>query len=492
MIIEQEATVNSDLVTGEVKALVKRGITEQTCAKWGYKVGTYQGKSAHIAPYYKQGKVVAQKLRFPNKEFRLVGDTKDLELFGQSLWRDGGKMVVVTEGEIDALSVSQIQGNKWPVVSVPNGAQGAAKAVARNLDYLMGFEKVIFLFDNDDPGHKAAQECAALLPPGKAYIGSLPLKDANEMLVAGRGPEVVDAIWGAKAFRPDGIVSAADTWVAVNEDRNVQSYLYPWKGLQDKTYGLRRGELVTFTAGSGIGKSLVCREIAHHLLKRGETVGYVALEESIRRTVLGLMSIELSKPLHLNREGLTDEQFRRAWDAVTAGNHLYLYDHFGSLESQNLLARLRYLARGCNAGWLVLDHISIVVSGMGDGDERRLIDNTMTALRSLVEETGVGLILVSHLKRPEGNKGHEEGQVTSLSQLRGSHAIAQLSDMVVGLERNQQDPEAKDTTTVRVLKNRYSGDTGVACYLRYNRETGRLYETGSPDEGPIFEPEEEF
>ncbi len=144
-------------------------------------------------------------------------------------------MVVVTEGEIDALSVSQIQGNKWPVVSVPNGAQGAAKAVARNLDYLMGFEKVIFLFDNDDPGHKAAQECAALLPPGKAYIGSLPLKDANEMLVAGRGPEVVDAIWGAKAFRPDVLpvpmegTTGQDLWAPQGRAGDVHSGLRDWQ-----------------------------------------------------------------------------------------------------------------------------------------------------------------------------------------------------------------------------------------------------------------------
>jgi twinkle protein len=130
----------------------------------------------------------------------------------------------------------------------------------------------------------------------------------------------------------------------------------------------------------------------------------------------------------------------------------------------------------------VLDHISIVVSGIGDGDERRLIDNTMTKLRSLVEETGVGLLLVSHLKRPEGNKGHEDGLHTSLAHLRGSAAIAQLSDIVIGLERNQQGDNPNETT-VRVLKNRYSGVTGEAGNLSYHRETGRLVEA----EGDTFD-----
>jgi len=121
---------------------------------------------------------------------------------------------------------------------------------------------------------------------------------------------------------------------------------------------------------------------------------------------------------------------------------------------------------------------------MGDGDERRLIDNTMTKLRTLTEELQCGLILVSHLKRPSGDKGHEEGAVTSLAQLRGSAAIAQLSDMVIGLERNQQDKDNPNLTTVRILKNRWTGETGVACHLAYSKDTGRMVET-------VFDEEDE-
>jgi twinkle protein len=130
---------------------------------------------------------------------------------------------------------------------------------------------------------------------------------------------------------------------------------------------------------------------------------------------------------------------------------------------------------GCGCEYIFLDHLSIVVSGLESGDERRFIDNTMTRLRSLVEELKFGLLLVSHLRRPDG-RGHEEGGLTSLSQLRGSAGIAQLSDMVFGLERNQQDEEEPDVTRVRVLKNRWSGQTGVATSLEYGHDTGRLTE----------------
>ena len=233
---------------------------------------------------------------------------------------------------------------------------------------------------------------------------------------------------------------------------------------------------MTLTAGSGVGKSAIVREIAHHLIQSNETVGMIMLEENPKRTALGLMGIHLNKPLHLSREGTNDEELRQAFAATVGSGRCYLYNHFGSTDIDNLVSRVRFLARGCGCNWIVLDHLSIVVSGLGDGDERRLIDNAMTHLRTLVEETGVGMFLVSHLRRPEGDRGHEQGAKTSLSQLRGSHSIAQLSDMVIGLERDQQGKNP-NVTTLRVLKNRFSGETGEAGYLLYDRDTGRLSET---------------
>tara|TARA_Y100000296_G_C5036370_1_gene187465 strand:- start:217 stop:639 length:423 start_codon:yes stop_codon:yes gene_type:complete len=125
----------------------------------------------------------------------------------------------------------------------------------------------------------------------------------------------------------------------------------------------------------------------------------------------------------------------------------------------------------------------MLVSAITEGDERRSIDRIMTKLRSIVEETGAGLILVSHLRRVVGNKGHEDGIQVNLSHLRGSQSIAQLSDCVIGLERNQQadDPEEANTTVLRVLKSRYTGDVGYATKLLYDRETGRLAEVETED-----------
>lgn len=476
----------------EEVSLTKRCIGKDTCSKFKYFSTVYKGKPCQVACYYDDsGNLVGQKLRFPDKSFAVLGSISN-RLYGSQLWASG-KKIVITEGEIDCLTVSQLQGNKWPVVSIPNGAQAAKKAIESNLEYLENFEEVILMFDMDDPGRKASEECAKILPAGKAYIANLPCKDPNECLSEGKGSEVLQAVWNAKPYRPDGIVSGTDLYekCVTDIDDLKDSVEYPWKALQEKTKGARHGELYVFTSGSGMGKSTILRELEYYFgVHRGELCGIVALEESTRKTGMELMSIHLNKRLILDPEGTDEDERSRAFLETIGNGKFFLYDHFGSLDSSNLLGKLRYMIVSLGCKRIFLDHISIVVSGMDtdeDGGERKAIDKLMTNLRSLVEETGATMFVVSHLKRPE-KKGHEEGAQVSLSQLRGSGAIAQLSDMVIGLERNQQG-DNPNVLTLRVLKNRFCGDTGVSGYLEYDPETGRLKDCPQGSEDCPFESE---
>ena len=457
------------------EALPARKITKETCQKYGYLCGEYKGKPVQIACYYdSKGNCVGQKLRFKDKGFAVKGKISNI-LFGSQLW-SSGKKIVITEGEIDCLTVSQLQGNKWPTVSIPNGAQAAKKAIEANLEYLNNFEEIILMFDMDEAGRKAIEECVDVLPVGKAYVANLPMKDPNECLVNGKGDAVIQAIWNAKPYRPDGIVAGTDLYekCVTDIDDLKDSVPYPFETLNNKTKGARHGELYVITSGSGMGKSTLLRELEFYF-GQTENCGIVALEESNRTTGLELMSLYCNRRLRLYPEAVSESERSAAFSATIGNGRYFLYDHFGSLDSSNLLSKIRYLIVGLGCKRIFLDHISIVVSGMDnvdDGGERKAIDKLMTNLRSLVEETGCTMFVVSHLKRPEG-KGHEEGGKVSLSQLRGSGGIAQLADMVIGLERNQQGKNP-NIITIRVLKNRYSGDVGVSGYLRYDTETGRL------------------
>jgi twinkle protein len=202
------------------------------------------------------------------------------------------------------------------------------------------------------------------------------------------------------------------------------------------------------------------------------------MEESVKRTALSMMSLAVDAPLHLPETVITDEERRLSFDKTMGTDRLYFFQHFGSSSIENIVNRVKYMAKGLGCKYVALDHLSIIVSSQENGDERKAIDAVMTALRTLVQETNICLFVISHLRRPTGT-GHEDGASTSLSQLRGSGAIAQLSDIVIGAERNGQadDPRERNTTQLRVLKNRWSGDTGPACKLIYNKESGRMYET---------------
>ena len=476
---DYKMTEHKDLLVDGLRysALKARQITQDTCEKYGYQVGKIGDAPCQVANYRDcSGKIVGQKIRFPDKTFSIRGKISTC-LYGSHLWAKG-KKIVITEGEIDCLTVSQLQGNQWPVVSIPNGAQAAKKAIEANLEYLSNFEEIILMFDMDEPGRKACEDCAQILPIGRAFIASLPSKDPNECLQQGKAKEVIQAIWNAKPYRPDGIVAGADLYedCVVNIDDLSNRVEYPWKALQEKTHGIGFGELYVLTSGSGMGKSTILRELEYYFgTVRGETCGIVALEESTRKTGLELMSIDLCKRIQLDPESVSKDEREASFRNTIGNGKYYLYDHFGSLDGTNLLNKLRYLIVGLGCKRIFLDHISIVVSGMDqdeEGGERKAIDKLMTNLRSLVEETGCTMFVVSHLKRPE-KKGHEEGAQVSLSQLRGSGAIAQLADMVIGLERNQQG-DCPNILTIRVLKNRFSGETGVSGYLSFNTETGRL------------------
>ena len=470
----------------EAVHVVERGISSATMHFFG--AGS-DGKNYYFPYCDAAGKVIAAKVRgVEEKTFSVTGDWKHATLFGQNKFTPGGKAITITEGEFDALACYQLTGSRFPVVSVRNGAQAALKDCRASYEYLDSFDKIVICFDNDEPGKQAANQVAELFGT-KAHIFKFPdasLKDACDYLSRGYTKEFIETWWNSEKYVPDGIVAGSTLWELVNQPVEKAEVMYPYNGINDLTYGIRLGEMVTVTAGSGLGKSQFLREIVWQILSKTEdNIGLMFLEESVKKTAKSLMALAANMPLHLPDCNATEEDLKDAFDRTLGTDRLFLFDHFGSTNVDNIINRVRFMARGLNCKYVFLDHVSIVVSAQENGDERKALDEIMTKLRTIVQETGIALFVVSHLKRPE-SKGHEEGAATSLAQLRGSGSIAQLSDMVIGLERNGQheDVNERNTTYVRVLKNRFAGITGLACRLLYRRDTGRMNEL-PPEESTL-------
>lgn len=476
----------TDLIQGSYQALTKRGISEETCSLYGYQVS--ESKGCHVANYRDEdGDIVAQKLRYPDKKFPWKGDHKAAVLFGQHLWKAAGKLgVVVTEGEIDALTVSQLQGNKWPVVSLRNGAGGAEKDIKNSLQWLESFATVTLCFDMDEPGQEAANKVAALFSPGKVRIARLPLKDPNEMLQAGRGKELLDCLFRARQWRPEGIKTLDDLREAAFTP--VQSGLsWPWQSLTDLTHGRRYGEVYTIGAGTGTGKTDVMLEIIQHTaLTHKEKSGLFFFETSsveLAKRVVGKAS---GNQYHLpstdgKTERWTEKGFEKDYNQVSAGDYVYIFDHFGTSDWEIIKGYIRYMARSLDVKHIYIDHLTALAAHADD--ERRFLDGLMEEISSLAQELQVCMYCVSHLSTPEG-KPHEEGGRVMQKHFRGSRAIAQWSHYMFGLERDQQHPNLvmRRTITFRLLKARFDGSkNGEVFWLRYDPEQGKNMEVPNPE-----------
>ena len=471
------------LLKGDAEAIKSRGLTEFSCKKFQYLTGQDEnGKWCQIANYCDEyGNIVAQKIRYPDKKFKWTGDPSQAKLFGQNLW-EAGKRIIIAEGEIDAITISQTYGShRWAVVSLKDGATSAINDIKANYEFLIKFDEIILFFDNDQAGREASRKCAELLPVGRVKIANMTaFKDASEALMEGSAGVISTSIFEAKSWRPDGIRTSADLREALSLDVNdVASIAYPWRGLTKKTGGgLQLGTLVMICSGTGVGKTTLISQLALHLHKLGESCGMLCLEEHNNITLKRLLGIHSQTASDkFDAKFSLDEKYK-IFDEVFGDHPMFFYDHFGSIDVETISSRIRFMVKALGVRWIFLDHLSIMVSGIqaGHGDgERKLVDVALTHLRTLVAELNCGLICVSHLRRPDGNLGHEAGARVSLNQLRSSHSIAQLSDQVIGINVPKEDPDS-DYRELVLLKNRFTGETGDCGMIKYDRDKGILEE----------------
>lgn len=476
----------------DYQALPTRRITQQTAKKFGYGVAKRNGKWVHVAPYYDaHGVIIAQHLRTADKDFPWVGSPKEALMFGQQLWSSGGKKVVVTEGEIDAMSLSQAQGNKWPVVSMSCGAatpdtvSKVTKYIAKHSKWLESFDQVIFMFDSDEQGKASAQAAARVMSPGKAFIATLPLHDANDMLKADRIKELVDAVWQAAPYRPDGLVAIEDL---LEEVIKPVEWGLPWcfDTLTNLTYGRRLTELYAFGAGTGIGKTdLITQQIAYDVNVLGLKVGCVFLEQKPVETAKRIAGKAAQRRFHVPDAGWTQEELTTT--VLSLGGKVIFYDNFGVTEWEEVRGHVRHMAVSDGIKVFYLDHLTAMAN---PDDERASLEKLMRDMSALANELEIIIHFVSHLATPDG-KPHEEGGRVTIRHFKGSRAIGFWSYFMFGLERNQQDEDEskQHTTTFRVLKDRYTGQaTGRTFQLGYDADTGMLHEIEEDYDGYFKEP----
>lgn len=439
-----------------------RGISRDTMRFFDAKTKVLPDGKPHsiIFPYVDS----AKHRLIDSKEFWSKGLINKAGLFGKDKFSSGSsKAITIVEGETDTLATYQMLGSKYPVLGVQS-ATSALRDCTTDYEYLNSFEKIYLCFDNDDPGKKALKQVSSLFNYAKVFYVQLTLKDPTDYLQAGKVQEFRNIWYNSKKFLPDNITSSlADFAKSIHDDKIAKGIPYPWDSLNEKTQGIRTSEVVLVTAQEGVGKTEFIRSVEHQILKNTEAnVAIIHLEENKARSLKGLAGLELRTPCHVAEPLVTEEEITQALaNLVRRDDRLYVYSHFGSDDPDVILGIIRFLVSACGCRYVFFDHITMVVSGMGE-DDRLPLDALSTKLSMQVEELDYCLFLVSHI--------NDHGKT------RGSRNISKIASTWIDLKRDLEakTKDERNTTDVTIKKNRFFGETGPAAKLIFDSEEFRL------------------
>jgi archaellum biogenesis ATPase FlaH len=514
-----------DVLEYPIAVMPDRKITKETCKKFGVRmtISEEDGKTptAYYFPYYdSKGKLSGYKKRditldkHEKFHFTTIGKVGvDCKLFGQTVAENieqKRKNLVYVEGEIDQLSTyqamkEQVKGTKWEsmepfVVSVSCGTANAVEATLHNEDFIRSFDSLSLMFDGDEAteaekkkgilrGKEATEAVASALVGTGITLCTIELpakyKDASDMLQDGEGDALAKIVqFGKKAYTAEKIVRASD----IDFDDLIAPqpegiYVDCFPELNRKIHGFRTRELVVLTSPSNVGKSTVCAMFANAFIEAGERVGMIFLEETnkqtLQRAVASKLKVNYNKFKNAPLACASKEEIRKAYDEIAKDDKLIMLGHFGSLPISELMNKIRHmhLVEGCSH--IVLDHLSVVISGSHIENERKELDIVMTELAAFCAANDVCIIAVSHINRtaaeqfkpPKGKEDEPFWVTISKEQMRGSAALEQLAFIVLGLEPQIMPDRSRGNVRLTVLKNRPWGILGVADEFSVDEDT---------------------
>lgn len=448
----------------------------------------------HYYPYI-EGENLSYKVRKLPKVFSSVGKFKGL--FGKDKFSGGGKRLIITEGEIDAMSVAQASLDRYqviyPVVSM--GAASNTKQLIESREWIRSFGEVVLCFDEDKAGKEAVEEAINIIGIDKVKLTKLPAKDANEVYALEDGSEkLMRCIWDAEQYRPTGILTKEELKARMNDLADEPFVTYPdcMAGIQTKLKGMRLRQIALYISGTGSGKSTLIREVILHLLKvTNERIGIISLEETPGETARSMSSMQLRR--NLANEEISKEDLDKGFDEVFESDRVVVLDHQGSINDKSIVDQMEYMALiGCK--YLFIDHITILVSeGAAELKGNEAIDKIMNDLLRVVKKHGIHIGLVSHLRKTAtGGKSFEEGELPSLDDIKGSGSIKQICMDIIGFARNMrsQDERVRNTILMEALKCRTTGLTGIVEGAVYDFKTGRMTRASMVEDA--FEEVEDF
>lgn len=467
-----------------------RGLSDNVTAYFGVRHSFSEEDGSVVEQYYpctQNGKLVGYKVREVPKDFKSIGRTgATTECFMQFRFPRGGKYVILTEGEIDALSAYQMlkeynekRGNDYEVavVSATTGAQ-SAKQIANNYAWFDMFEQIIISYDSDEPGQKAIDSIVKVLPKGKVKIMQMKHKDANEYLQKGDQKSFISDFYNAKSYTPIGVLPSSGLYDRIMQQSSVPKVPFPpFMNKLNEMFvgGMSLGHIINVAADTGVGKTTYVNEMIYYwIFNSPHKVGVVSMELDAGQYGEALLSRHLSRKLSLiadldnKLQYLSSEEIKARVDEMTLDNEgnsrFYLLDNRdGTVEEiQDTIAEL-VISCGCKV--IILDPLQDVLDGLSNEDQAIF----MKWSKGFIKSHGVLFVYINHMNKSQ--EGGEKG-------IMGSSTIIKSASANILLTRDKlaEDPIVRNTTDISVLKNRVCGITGPAGKVYYDNQTHTLWD----------------
>lgn len=467
-----------------------RGLGRGTMEYFGIRsrLSEYQANevTAWYFPYYVGNDLVGTKVKTVDGKLFALGTTRGVDPFGwrQAMLYGDRFRLFITEGEFDAAALykalkPQWRGEREPsVISLINGSKSVIKTLESKIRELRTFKEIVLVYDNDEPGQLAVRDTMKLLGPDSPIkVVTLPLKDANDMVLAGREDELFRAVMyegvkkvSGKSFR------ASEQWQKALTPPEM-GLSWPWSTLTDKMRGRRRKEVYYIGGGVKIGKSVVVDEIVAHCLATQDTPVWVCKpEEPMQGTVKRVAGKLVDRIFHDPKIPFDVDAFNSTRDRI--GNQLILFDTYQSTDWDDVKHEIRHVVMSEGVKDVLIDPITCFTIGLSLTEQNEELVRITGELAGMAAELDFTAYVFCHLNAPSSGPAHERGGAVQSVQFAGSRSMMRACHAMFGLEGNK-DPdlpeEIRNSRRLVILEDRNFGESGVVN-LFYNNQTGRLKE----------------
>lgn len=395
-------------------------------------------------------------------------------LFGWQAISENERNLVLTEGEIDALSMAAYE---LPAMSVPFGGGGKGKQnwIENEFDRLERFERIYIATDMDEPGEQAAAEIAARLGRHRCYRVRLPRKDANQCLVDGISiVEMTQCIIDAKSLDPEGLRRAGEFedkiinlfWPAREEH---QGYSMPYSGVRGKLL-LRPAEVTLWSGATGSGKSQLISDCVPQWIHEGSRVCVASFEMKPEWTLKRMVKQAggVDRP--------TVEYIKEILAFLDTG--LLLYERVGKSDVKTLLEIFDYARAKYGCDQFVID--SLMRLGI-EADDYNAQEKAVFAMVDWAIANNIHLHVVAHSRKGDRDRGVPEAE-----DVKGASEIGSNAFNIITIWRNRKiedcggDPDLRPEiteepgVTINVAKQR-NGDFEGKVKLFFNTKTYQYF-----------------